>query len=133
MTWRSGGVGAGVSAFLQDFQNNVLVQVAGALLIAPAVLGFLALCAFELRRLWLIRQGRSVDLQSVVRGTGAGLFAAPMPGRLHLTPDGVWWVAEGDDRPVPVRGVVVNAAVGAEVSEDLPSLSEVCPGAPHVP
>lgn len=120
-------------AFLDDCSNRAPVQVAGWLLLAPAVLGFVAFLGFELRRWWRVRHGRAVQFQCVVRGSGAGLYYAPMPGRLHLTPDGVWWVAEGSDRPVPLRGVPVLVSADGDVVEELPSLALVCPDGAHTP
>lgn len=108
--------------------------VLGVLLVAPAVLGLASLVAVEVRRWWRVRRGEWIDLQSVVRGSAPGLYTAPMPGRLHLTPEGVWWVAEGSDRPVAIRGTVVDEWSGGEpAEEDEASLADLCPGAPHVP
>ncbi len=129
---------AGQGLSLGDCADIVAVRVVGVLLLAPAVLGFVALVGFEVRRWWRFRQGRPVALQGVVRGKGAGFHSAPMPGRLHLTPGGVWWVAEGTDGPVPVRGLPVSVASqnlgrGVSLMGQLLEQDDVAAGVPAMP
>jgi hypothetical protein len=114
---------AGAAAWSDCAVHAPRLRLGGGLLLAPAVLSFLALSVFELRRFLTLRRGGWVNLQSVVRGTGAGFYSAPMPGRLHLTPDGVWWVAEGSDSPVAVRGQIMDVPGDGEVFDEMMSLS----------
>lgn len=62
------------------------------------------LCGVTAKRSVAMRFGRSANLPAVVRGSGLGLYAEPMPGTVHVRGYGVWWVAEGTREPASLQG-----------------------------